>query len=269
MRFAKQIVRVLFLKFAISTLSMASTMAETPLPGTTAPIPTKPITDIWRPDLTRLPSLHLARRLYRSGTRVLAILLLRLLTHTTVSGLEHFPTQTPALLAVNHLGDADAVVLLATFLVGPEVLAKIEMLHFPIVGKLMDWYGMIWLHRGRPDRRALRAAIEGLEQGRSVVVAPEGRYTLTGSLEPGGKGVAYLASKTHVPVIPVAMTGTENRSVYGNLRRLRRPRITVTIGEPVRLPVTGRGPLTLEADTRRVMQALAALLPPPYRGAYR
>jgi 1-acyl-sn-glycerol-3-phosphate acyltransferase len=244
-------------------------MASAHLPGPSSPIPPKPITDIWRPDLTRLPSLHLARRLFRRAARLLAILLLRLLTSTSISGLEHFPSRAPALLTTNHLGDADAVVLLAVFPVGPEVLAKIEMLYFPVIGNLMDWYGMIWLHRGRPDRRALRAAIEALEHRRSVVVAPEGRYTLAGGLEPGGNGAAYLASMTRVPVIPVAMTGTENSNVYGSLRRFRRPQITVTIGEPVRLPAAGDDHSSLDADTRRIMQALAALLPPSYRGVYR
>ncbi len=244
-------------------------MASAPLPDTSSPVHPKPITDIWRPDLTRLPPLHLRRRLYRRGMRLLAIILLRLLTRTTISGLEHFPTRSAALLAINHLGDADAVVLLAAFPLGPEVLAKIEMLRFPVIGRLMDWYGMIWLHRGRPDRRALRAAIQALQQGRSVVVAPEGRYTLAHGLEPGGKGTAYLASRARVPVIPVAMTGTENSNVYGSLRRLHRPRITVRIGEPIHLPATGETSSNLEADTRRIMQALAALLPPPYRGAYR
>src|SRR5512135_266231 len=164
-------------------------------------LPPKPITHIWRPDLTRLPPLHASRRLFRRSARLIAILLIRLLTRTTISGLEHLPVDTPALFAVNHLGDADAVALLAAFPVGPEVLAKIEMLHFPVVGKVMDWYGMIWVHRGQPDRRALRAALDAFQQGRSVVLAPEGRYSLTKGLEPGGKGAAYLAAKARVPVI--------------------------------------------------------------------
>ena len=244
-------------------------MASRPIPNSSPPVPPKPITDIWRPDLTRLPPLHLARRLYRRLVRLLALLLLRVLTRTTISGLENFPTQAPALLATNHLGDADAVVLLAAFPVSPEVLAKIEMLYFPVVGRIMDWYGMIWLHRGRPDRRALRSALEAFQQGRSVVMAPEGRYTLVNGLEPGGKGAAYLAVKARVPVVPVALTGTENHNIYGNLRRFHRPRITVALGEPLMLR-TGEGDRAeLEADTQRIMQALAALLPAEYRGAYR
>ena len=230
-------------------------------------IPPKPITEIWRPDLTRLPPLHAARLFFRRTARLVAILLLRLLTRTTISGLEHLP-RGPALFATNHLGDADAVALLAAFPVGPEVLAKIEMMHFPVVGRLMDWYGMIWLHRGRPDRRALRAALQAFEQGRSLVMAPEGRYSLADGLEPGGNGAAYLAEKARVPILPVALTGTQNDHVYGSLRRLKRPRISVSIGEPI-LVSASDGRLSLDADTQRIMRSLAALLPPEYRGVYR
>ncbi len=231
-------------------------------------IPPKPITEIWRPELTCLPTLNGARRLFRRSARLVARLLLQVLTCTSLSGLDYLRSASPALIAVNHLGDADAVALLAAFPIGPEVLAKVEMLYFPVIGKLMDWYGMIWLHRGQPDRRALRAALDALQQGRSVLVAPEGRYSLAHGLEPGGKGIAYLAAKAQVPIIPVALTGTQNSNVYGSLRHLKRPRITVTVGSAVN-PGVSQDRQSLAADTQRIMKALASLLPPDYRGAYR
>ncbi len=230
-------------------------------------VPPKPITEIWRPELTRLPDLTLPRRLFRRGMQLLMRLVLLLVTRTTVSGLEHLP-HGPALIAVNHLGDADAVVLLAALPIQPEVLAKIEMLYFPLVGKIMDWYGMIWLHRGQPDRRALRAALNAFAQGRSLVVAPEGRYTLTKGLEPGSPGAAYIAAHANMPVIPVALTGTGNNDVYGSLRRLRRPRVTVTVGEPVELLPWGDSHEARRENTERIMRAIARLLPPDYRGFY-
>src|SRR5512138_2644926 len=96
-----------------------------------AQVPPKPVTRIWRPELTRLPDRTLPRRLFRRGILLLARFVLRLITRTTVSGLEHLPHDGPALIALNHLGDADAVVMLAALPMQPEVLAKIEMLDFP------------------------------------------------------------------------------------------------------------------------------------------
>ena len=152
---------------------------------------------------------------------------------------------------------------------GPETLGKVEMYDFPILGRLMDWYGIIWLHRGQPDRRALRCALQALAQGRRVIIAPEGRYTLAEGLEPGGKGTAYLAMKAGVPVFPVALTGTGNANVYGNLRRFRRPHLSLTIGKALDLESRATDRAMLERDTRRIMEALAALLPEEYKGAYK
>jgi 1-acyl-sn-glycerol-3-phosphate acyltransferase len=245
-------------------------MSPNKLPKSEQSLPPKPISNIWRPELTNLPRLHPTRRLFRGLARLVARAVLRLLTRTTISGLQNFPTSGPALIAVNHLGDADAALLLAGLPVAADVLGKIEMLSdFPIVGKLMDWYGVIWLHRGQPDRRALRCALEAFEQGRFLIVAPEGRYSLTQGLEPGGKGAAYLAMKAGVPVIPVALTGAENQYVYGSLRRWKRPPLSLTIGEPLHLKARGNDRRALEQDTQHIMLALARLLPEEYRGAYR
>jgi 1-acyl-sn-glycerol-3-phosphate acyltransferase len=189
-----------------------------------------------------------------------------------VRGLENFPAGGPALLVTNHLGDADAALLLAALPAEIEAVGKIEMYDFPIIGKLMHWYGTIWVHRGRPDIRALRAALRGLEQGRMIVIAPEGRYSLIGGLEEGTDGAAFLAYKAGVPVVPVAMTGTENQNVYGHLRRLRRAPVTLTVGEPFRLADrtdrSSRLAESIHADTQRIMESLARLLPPEYQGLY-
>jgi 1-acyl-sn-glycerol-3-phosphate acyltransferase len=252
------------------SLSVQSRVTSNRLPESLQSIPPKPISNIWQPELTQLPRLNVARRLFRRFVRFIARVLLRLLTKTTFLGLEHFPPNGPALIAVNHLGDADAVLLLAGLPVAADVLGKIEMLYdFPTLGKLMDWYGVIWLHRGRPDRRALRCALEAFEQGRFLVIAPEGRYSLTKGLERGGKGAAYLAVKANVPVIPVALTGSENQNVYGKLRRLKRPRLSLSVGEPIHLKVGADGTEALAENTRRIMEALAYMLPEEYRGVYR
>ena len=177
-------------------------------------VPPKPIAGIWRPELTRLAPLHLTRRLFRDCARLLARALIRLLTHCRLRGLEYLPKTGPALIALNHLGDADAAVMLAALPAAPEALGKIELLHeYPVLWQLMDWYGTIWVHRGRVDRRALSCAVQALDEGRVVAIAPEGRYTLTRGLEKGGFAAAYVALHAGVPVIPDALTGTDNATV--------------------------------------------------------
>jgi 1-acyl-sn-glycerol-3-phosphate acyltransferase len=231
-------------------------------------LPPKPITDIWRPELVRLPELTWARRAFRLLIRLIATLFARLLLRVKVQGMENLPQRGPALLVTNHLGDADSVVLLSSLPLDADALGKIELYDVPILGRALDLYGIIWLHRGQPDKRAIRAALEGLANGRIILIAPEGRYSLTGRLEEGTDGAAFLAYKANVPVIPIALTGTENANIYGHLRRLRRPQVTLKVGKMFKLSEQVRGHEKMREGTRQIMGAIAGLLPEEYRGAY-
>lgn len=232
-------------------------------------IPPKPITETWRPELTRLPELTPARLSFRSFARGLVRLVVKICLRVTTEGMENFPAHGPALVVINHLGDADVPSLLSVLPYMPDALGKIELYDLPILGKLMDWYGVIWLHRGRPDKRALRAALDGLAQGRVIVIAPEGRYSLTGALEEGNGGAAFLAYKSAVPIVPIVITGSENINVYGYLKRLKRAPVKIKVGKIFNLTeqVSGRKDAVSEG-TRLIMQSLANLLPQEYRGAY-
>jgi 1-acyl-sn-glycerol-3-phosphate acyltransferase len=199
---------------------------------------------------------------------MLARLLIRVATRLEMQGIETIPRAGPTLVVLNHLGDADTAVMLAALPRPPDALGRIGLLFdFPVLGRLMDWYGTIWLHRGRVDRRALGYAVQAIREGRLLAIAPEGRYTLTHALERGGFGAAYLAAHAGVPIIPVGLTGTDNASVYGSLRRLRRPRIALKVGEPVMIPADDSA-AALRRSTRIIMEAVARLLPVEIRGAY-
>jgi 1-acyl-sn-glycerol-3-phosphate acyltransferase len=147
-------------------------------------------------------------------------------------------------------------------------MGKVELYDLAVVGWLMDAYGVIWVHRGQPDRRALRAALEGLQEGRIISLAPEGRESLTGSLEEGSGGAAYLALKSGAPIVPVTFTGTENARVYGNMKRLRRTPVTITVGPRFTLQDLPDRKEAIRLGTEQIMQTLAAQLPPEYRGIY-
>jgi 1-acyl-sn-glycerol-3-phosphate acyltransferase len=236
-----------------------------------------------RPELTRLPALTPARRFFRRLLSLLARLLLRLLVKVELRGLENFPAHGPALLVTNHLGDVDVLSALA-FLpqhVALETLGKIDLyVEYPLPGRIMDAYGVIWLHRGQPDRKALRCAVEALQQGRIVGLSPEGHFSQTGGLEAANEGAAYLISlyqrtaarqglPAPLPILPLTFTGTTNAQVYGALRRWRRPHITLTLGPAFSLPDDlPEGKAGLEQATEIIMRTLAAQLPPAYRGVY-
>jgi 1-acyl-sn-glycerol-3-phosphate acyltransferase len=195
-------------------------------------------------------------------------LAIRLLTRVQVEGLEHFPSRGPAIIVSNHLGDTDFILGMAFSAQDAETMAKAELRGYPLLGALMDAYGVIWVHRGLPDRRSLRAALQGLAEGRFVALAPEGRESLSGSLETGTDGAAYLALKSGAPLLPATFTGTENANIFGSLRRWQRPRLTLTVGPLFHLEAATGGRQALHAGTELIMHTLARQLPPEYRGAY-
>jgi 1-acyl-sn-glycerol-3-phosphate acyltransferase len=233
--------------------------------------PPKPVTDIWRPDLVALPKLTLGRRAFRIFLQGLTKLLTFLLLRAEVSGLENFPRHGPAIIVFNHLGDTDAVLMLGRLPVKSpaEGLGKIELNEHWLVGPVFRAYGIIWVHRGQPDRRAIRAALDGLAEGRIVTLAPEGRQSVIGGLEEGNAGAAFLALKSGAPIVPIGMTGTEHDKVYGYLKRWRRAPVTLRVGKPFSLPERENRQQTLQEGTRLIMETLASLLPDSYRGKYK
>ncbi len=231
--------------------------------------PPKPVTDWWRPDLVFLPPLTLPRRLFRRFARGLAKLLTFLFLKPVIRGMENFPAHGPALVVINHLGDADAVLLAAAVPALLDGMGKIELSAHWLVGPLFRAYGVIWVHRGKPDRKAVRAALEALSQGRFLALAPEGRQSVIGGLEEGTEGAAFLALKSGAPIVPVGMTGTENDNVYGHMRRLQRAPVTLTVGQPFYLKEDGDHRQALQEGTQRIMHSLAELLPEAYRGKYK
>ncbi|MGZ4645885.1 MAG: lysophospholipid acyltransferase family protein [Blastococcus sp.] len=156
----------------------------------------------------------------------------------------------PLLFAANHIGDFDPfVVAVALHRAGvmPRIMATGGILSAPVAGPLLERTGAIRVERGTElARHAVRVTEAALAHGGHVVAYPEGRVGLAadGWPERGRTGMARLALGLGVPVIPVSQWGAHEVLQYGNdwgklrtaLRSIvRRPRLRVHIGPPVRL----------------------------------
>lgn len=232
------------------------------------PVLPKPRSEVVNPQVTRLPKLSRGRIIFRKLMQWFSKFLVFIWTRTETVGLNNIPEKGPAIIVANHLGDADFILGLAYSSLIIEPMAKIELYEMPVLGKVLDAYGVIWVHRGQPDRKALRAVMEAMDEERMVAIAPEGRESLTGALEKGTDGAAYLALKTDAPILPVTFTGTENRRVFDNLKRFRRTDMTLTIGKPFQLDRSRDLRSSMQLGTETIMHALARQLPMRYRGYY-
>jgi 1-acyl-sn-glycerol-3-phosphate acyltransferase len=207
-------------------------------------------------------------RLYRLVQRCV-LTALRVSMRLEVDGLHHIPLEGAVVIAPNHLHALDAVVIPAVVPRRLTVLAA-DKWRNTVAGLLMNLAAnAIYVARGEADRQALARALAAAKAGQVLAVAPEGTRSRTGGLLPGKNGPIYLASRSGAPVIPLAVWGQER--ALGEWRRLRRPAVHVRIGEPIRLPPEAARARSDELDgyTDQLMLALARMLPPEYRGAYR
>lgn len=212
---------------------------------------------------------HLAfRRFARWTLRAL----FRLATRLEISGLADVPARGPLVVAFNHLGYSDPVLMIAYLPECPEIIGLADLLEIRGLGAAMRAYGAIPIHRDQFDRAVVERALRVLESGKMLAMAPEARMTRSGALERARLGAAYLAAKANAPVLPVALAGTENEAIFRAWRAGRRPKLTVAFGRPFRLgdvPLAGPGRRdALREAADEIMRRIADMLPARYRGVY-
>lgn len=208
----------------------------------------------------------------RNFLRWLIRTLIRLVAHIEIRGYENLPPQKSYLLATNHIGILDAIL--------PFVALNRWDIYIPVAEKwekngFLNWLGryfnFVFIDRFNPDIKAMRKIMHLMEKGNAIAISPEGTRSRVGSLIEGKPGVTYLASKLNCPIVPVAVTGTEDKVILGNLKRLKKSHITITAGPSFIIPPLPHEQRdeVLKKYTDELMCRIAALLPERYRGFYR
>jgi len=190
-------------------------------------------------------------------------------TRWQVEGSDVVPRHGPLVLVSNHISVADPVVLGASLPRRIIFMGKQELFR-SIQGRILfRSLGVFPVRRGRHDRRALLRAREVLEQGHVLGMFPEGTRGPGGTqVRRGYTGAAFLALRSGVPLLPLGITGTERLRGVADL--LRRPAITVRIGEPFSLPpLPGKRTSDQLAEaTELIMERIACLLVENDRGVH-
>jgi len=185
--------------------------------------------------------------------------------------LENAPREGALIVASNHLGVLDALVVY--YVVDRRdyiVLVAEYHQQYALRRLLVKIAGAIFVDRYHADFAVLREVLKRLKEGGVLIISPEGTRSKMGGLLPGQPGTAYLAAKTGVSVLPVSIVGSEDRLILANLKRLKRTPVKVKVGEPISFqPVLRQGrEETLQSYTDEIMCQIAALLPTEYRGVY-
>ncbi|MCS6908565.1 MAG: lysophospholipid acyltransferase family protein [Anaerolineales bacterium] len=185
-----------------------------------------------------------------------------------VEGIENVPAEGPAILYINHIAFVDPLVVVHVVSRNIVPLAKIEVYNYPLIGLIPRIWGVIPVRREEFDRRAVQQALEVLQAGEIVLIAPEG--TRRPALAPAKEGIAYLGARSGAPLIPTAIWGTVGFPALRTSRRWKQPGVQVRFGKPFRYHPRLRRPTReeLRLMTDEAMYVLAALLPPELRGVY-
>lgn len=194
-----------------------------------------------------------------------------LIARVEVTGYENLPKEGSYVIATNHLGILDAPMAFYAidrwdmYVMIAEKWEKVKI--FKWLGR---YFNFIFIDRFNADIKTLRKVIRLMEEDNIMVIAPEGTRSRVGSLIEAKPGVSYLATKLKRPIVPVALSGTEDEAVIDNLKHLKRTHMKVTAGYPFTLPPLpkeGRDE-ALKQYTDEIMCHIAALLPEKYRGVY-
>jgi 1-acyl-sn-glycerol-3-phosphate acyltransferase len=207
----------------------------------------------------------------RNFLRWLIRFAINLVSHVEVTGYEHIPKEGNFVIATNHLGIVDAPMAfyaLDRWDIFIPVAEKWE--EIPIFRWLGKYFNFIFIDRFNPDIKALRKIIALMDEGNNLVIAPEGTRSRVGSMIEGRPGVSYLATRLKQPIMPVALIGTEDKALFGNLKRLKRTHITVKAGPTFTLPPLPREnrEQALKDYTDEIMCRIAVMMPEKYHGVY-
>jgi len=196
--------------------------------------------------------------------------LMKIIADIEINGIEKLP-EGNVIIAANHLGRLDTAALLCILDREDIIMPVAEKYRdHPLYGAIGRAANAIWLNRFDADYSAFRQILERMKQGGLLVIAPEGTRSKTEALQEGKMGVAFLASKSGYPVLPVAVTGTEDRAIVENLKHFRRSKITATAADLlyINIPKGAGREEAMRQATDEIMCQIGALLPERYRGVY-
>ena len=200
---------------------------------------------------------------------LLRVIVLPLLARVdSVEGVENVPLDGNAIIMINHISFIDPFVVANPLPRNLVALAKIEVYDYPVVGIIPKLLGVIPVRRGEIDRQAVQKCLEVLRAGEMILLAPEG--TRGPALRRGLEGVAYLASRSGAPVVPVAVDGTDGFPALRYTKRWREPGGRIRFGQPFRYhdELHRAKTQTLRQMTDEAMYVLATMLPENRRGFY-
>ncbi len=164
-------------------------------------------------------------------------------------GVDNIPKQGKVILAGNHTGKLDALILqMATqrnfwFVTGPRAF------ELPVIGHILKWFNVLPLQFGK-GIEAIEAGVTKLKAGEAVIIFPEGKLSDDGSPCKFRKGVAVMAKEANAPIVPFAIKG--GFEAWSKFRKNPKlfTKIIVQFGQPIKELDKSEKDITKELESR-------------------
>lgn len=181
--------------------------------------------------------------------------LFRLLCRCKVSGQENIPKSGGVIIAANHISNWDPPVVASFVPRHVHFMAKQELFEVPVFGWVIRKMHAFPVRRGTADRTAIKTAIRLLEEGHCLGLFPEGTRSKDGALQKAEPGLALIAMKAGVPVVPAVIVGTERICAAGSFF----PKLKIRYGKPLQLAEGQTDKADLQNFSQRIMDEIERL----------
>ena len=170
-----------------------------------------------------------------------------------VIGRKHVPKSGRLMICPNHSGMADPLWAVMSMNLGhiPRIYAKKEAMNYPVIGWILEHFGVIGIDRDIADVSAIKEGLRALRDEQQLLIFPEGTRVRERSKSNPKRGAVTLAARTDTPILPV----------YISMRKYPFQPVKVVFGEPYRLTFAGKRATDEELDqaTQELMKKIYAL----------
>ncbi len=152
-------------------------------------------------------------------------IMFRIIYRAEVHGQENVPKEGGAIIAANHISLWDPPFVGAFCPRRVSFMAKKELFENSVFSSIITSLGAFPVNRGAADRNAIKTALTVLSEGKCLGLFPEGTRSKDGKLGEPEAGIGLIAYKANVPIVPVAITGTNGKGLF--------PKFTIRFGKPI------------------------------------